>query len=96
MVHAVLATQHHTLGWYLHARRLYLALVILGALHGLVLLPVLLALFGPPSLAQNGGSAPGFDDGADGGQLLGGGLASGLAAAAPEPAGQVKGMSRGR
>ncbi|KAL6758348.1 patched family-domain-containing protein [Haematococcus lacustris] len=32
--------------------RLYLALVVLGALHGLVLLPILLALVGPPSQAQ--------------------------------------------
>jgi Niemann-Pick C1 protein len=30
--------------------RLYMALVLLGAAHGLVLLPVLLALAGPPSL----------------------------------------------
>lgn len=31
--------------------RLYLALVVLGVLHGLVLLPVLLSMMGPPSLA---------------------------------------------
>ena len=30
--------------------RLYAALVVLGAAHGLVLLPVLLALAGPPPL----------------------------------------------
>ena len=30
--------------------RLYMALVLLGAAHGLILLPVLLALAGPPSL----------------------------------------------
>jgi Niemann-Pick C1 protein len=33
--------------------RLYLSLVVLGALHGLVLLPVLLAVAGPPSLTQS-------------------------------------------
>ena len=32
--------------------RVYFALVILGAAHSLVLLPVLLALAGPPPLAQ--------------------------------------------
>ena len=32
--------------------RMYFALVILGAAHSLVLLPVLLALAGPPPLAQ--------------------------------------------
>lgn len=32
-----------------HIHRLYLGLVVLGALHGLVLLPLLLALIGPVS-----------------------------------------------
>jgi Niemann-Pick C1 protein len=35
--------------------RLYAALVVLGAAHGLVLLPVLLLLAGPPSWADTAG-----------------------------------------
>ena len=37
--------------------RMYFALVVLGAAHGLVLLPVLLSLVGPRSLAS-GPAAP--------------------------------------
>jgi len=37
--------------------RLYLGLVVLGALHGLVLLPLLLALFGPTSLKKHQGAS---------------------------------------
>ncbi len=38
--------------------RIFLALVALGAAHGLALLPVLLALAGPPPMRRGGGPDP--------------------------------------
>ncbi len=58
--------------------RLYLALVVVGALHGLVLLPVVLALAGPPAMgvaprrSDGGSSAAAGPAGGGGGRDYGG------------------------